>query len=77
MARPESRRSTHVQPEKPAAPVVAAPEGEGAGQVPVPPPPRMHWGWRLIVFLWGSSFFFLLLYELLAFLLRALSRLFS
>jgi len=55
-----------VQPEKPALPAVPA---EGPAPEEGPPPaavPRLHWGWGLALFLWASSFFFLLLYDLLA-----------
>ena len=29
------------------------------------PPTRVGWGWRLALFLWGASFVFLFLYEIL------------
>jgi hypothetical protein len=76
MNRPPPRRSSQVQPEPPAppAPPAEAPPGEG----PTGPAaaPRLHWGWRLALFLWVTSFLFLLLYDLLAFAFRIGRRLF-
>jgi hypothetical protein len=34
----------------------------------------LHWGWRLALFLWATSFAFLLAYEWLAALFKAFSR---
>ena len=75
MNRPPPRRSSQVQPEKPAPPPPPAegpPPGEGAPAAA----PRLHWGWRLALFLWGTSFVFLLLYDVLAGIFRVLRRLF-
>jgi hypothetical protein len=38
--------------------------------------PRLHWGWHLALFLWVTSFAFLLLYDVLAFVFRVFRRLF-
>ena len=75
--RPPPRRSSQVQPEKPAPP---APPAEGPPPEEGPPPPaavpRLHWGWRLALFLWVTSFIFLLLYDVLAGVFRVIRWLF-
>ncbi len=48
----------------PAAP--AAPAASGADDTSE----RIAWGWRLALFLWGASFAFLFLYEILITLFR-------
>jgi hypothetical protein len=76
MNRPPPRRSSQVQPEKPAPP---APPAEGPPPGEGPPPaaaPRLHWGWRLALFLWFTSFLFLLLYDVLSGIFRVFRRLF-
>jgi len=72
MNRPPPRRSSQVQPEKPAPPAQPAAEGPPPGEGPPGPAavPRLHWGWRLAMFLWVTSFFFLLLYDVLSGLYR-------
>ena len=72
MNRPPPRPSTQVQSEKPAPPAPPAegpPRDEG-------PAPRLHWGWRLALFLWFTSFLFLLLYDVLSGIFRVIRRLF-
>ncbi len=69
--RPAPRQSSQVQPEKPAPPASAAAEGPPSGGPPPPGAvPRLHWGWQLAMFLWVTSFFFLLLYDVLSGLYR-------
>jgi hypothetical protein len=76
MNRPPPRRSSQVQPEKPATPAPPA-EGPPPGEGPPPAPaPRLHWGWRLALFLWFTSFLFLLLYDVLSGIFRVFRRLF-
>ncbi len=65
------QRSTQVQPEKPAPAVPPAAEGP-----PPPAPPRLHWGWHLALFLWATSFIFLLLYDVLSGIFRVIRWLF-
>jgi hypothetical protein len=75
MTRPAPRHSSQVQPEKPAPPPPPAegpPPGEGAPAAA----PRLHWGWRLALFLWFTSFLFLLLYDVLSGVIRVFRRLF-
>jgi hypothetical protein len=73
MARPSSRRSGQGQQDRPQVP---AREGEQSaallqGADVSRPGPPLHWGWRLALFLWATSFAFLLAYELLAALIKA------
>jgi hypothetical protein len=77
MTRPAPRHSSQVQPEKPAPPPPPA-EGPSPGEgTPAPAAvPRLHWGWRLAMFLWFTSFVFLLLYDVLAGVIRVLRKLF-
>jgi hypothetical protein len=70
--RPPPQRSSQVQPEKPAP---AAPPVEEKPPAPAAVP-RLHWGWRLALFLWATSFVFLLLYDVLSGLFRVLRWLF-
>lgn len=63
--RPPPRRSSQVQPEKPAPAAVPA-EGPAPEETLPAAVPRLHWGWRLALFLWATSFLFLLLYDVLA-----------
>jgi hypothetical protein len=79
MTKHASRRS-HVQADKPAVPAPPA-ASEPAARPDSPlsappaatsPAPRLAWGWRLALFLWLTSFVFLLIYELLIALFRAL-----
>jgi hypothetical protein len=77
MNRPPPRRSAQVQPEKPAPPAPPPAEGPPPGEGPPPAAaPRLHWGWRLALFLWVTSFLFLMLYDVLAFAFRVFRRLF-
>jgi hypothetical protein len=64
-----------MQPDKPAAPQAEAPPA--APVSPSAPPPRLGWGWRLVLFLWITSFVSLLLYEFLAAILKLAGRLFT
>jgi hypothetical protein len=78
MNRPPPRRSSQVQPEKPAPPAPPA-EGPPPGEGPPPAPaaaPRLHWGWQLALFLWATSFLFLLLYDVLSGIFRVFRWLF-
>jgi hypothetical protein len=78
MNRPPPRRSSQVQPEKPAPPAPPPAEGAPPGEGPPPPAtaPRLHWGWQLAVFLWVTSFLFLLLYDVLSGVFRVFRWLF-
>jgi hypothetical protein len=78
MTRPPPRRSSQVQPEKPAPPAPPAAEGPPPGEGPPPPAavPRLHWGWHLALFLWVTSFVFLLLYDVLSGIFRVIRWLF-
>ncbi len=83
MSRTTSRREAHVQQDRPAAttPVAHAPGSPphapgspgGAGGAPEPPvPERLSRKWQIVAFLWGSTFFFLWMFELLTALFRAM-----
>jgi hypothetical protein len=69
MTRPAARRTSHVTTDKtpPAPPAEVRPEGPP----PAGPASGLPWQWRLVVFLWTTSFAFLLLYEWLSGLLKA------
>jgi hypothetical protein len=73
MARPAPRRPAQGQQDRSEA---QARQGEQAAppgaEAPVAPP--LHWGWRLALFLWATSFVFLLAYELLAAVFKAFSK---
>lgn len=70
MTRSASRRTSDVQAEKSASPMHSA---TSSGNTPEPlPASTIPWYWRLALFLWATSFVFLLLYEWLAGLLKAL-----
>jgi hypothetical protein len=77
------RRGPHVQkgtPAPPTAPLAAEP-GAAPSDAGDPAPPaaeaaRGGWGWGLALFLWATAFGFLLLYELLASVIKAAGRLF-
>ena len=67
MARPASRRSAQGQQDRPQVPARQGEQPAAPGAAPpAPPPPPLHWGWHLALFLWATSFAFLLAYELLA-----------
>jgi hypothetical protein len=69
MTRPGSRRGEHVQTARPAgAESAAGPASSPSGAAA--PRARMAWYWRLVLFLWTTSFIFLLIYELLSALFR-------
>lgn len=71
MTRRAIRRSSPIQAEKPlpSAPAASLPRSEE------PPPldtaPGRTWNWRLVMFIWTTSFVLLFLYELLSALLRS------
>ena len=70
MTRSAARRSSAVQAEKSVLPL---PSGVNASKAPEPVPPSgVPWYWRLFLFLWLTSFAFMLLYEWLAGILKAL-----
>jgi hypothetical protein len=77
MARSAPRRPAQGQQDRPEVP---ARQGEQAAGPPQgadaanPGPAPLHWGWRLALFLWATSFAFLLAYELLAAVFKAISR---
>ena len=69
MTRSAARRSSDVQAEKSLPPAPSAPS---SGNPSEPPPVSVvPWNWRLVLFLWATSFAFLLLYEWLAGILKA------
>ena len=75
MTRHASRRPDPAQTARPASPPAA--EGVPTANVPVTPstaPQRVFWGWRLALFIWGTSFLFLLLLEFLSALFRVVGR---
>jgi hypothetical protein len=75
MARSGPRRPAQGQQDKPEAPARQGEQPAAPGAAPpVPPSPPLHWGWHLALFLWATSFAFLLAYELLAAIIKALSR---
>jgi len=71
MTRSAARRASAVQVEKsllPGQPV----EGEAEDSLTSSPSASgVAWYWRLAMFLWGTSFAFLLLYEWLAGIIKA------
>ncbi len=69
MTRSAARRSSDVQAEKLLPP---APSDSGSGKPPeLLPASVVPWNWRLVMFLWATSYGFLLLYEWLAGILKA------
>jgi hypothetical protein len=66
-----ARRTSAVQVEKSLPP--APPPEDGADDTLASPPPGsgVPWYWRLALFLWATSFAFLLLYEWLAGIIKA------
>jgi hypothetical protein len=69
MTRSVARRTDVVQAEK-SPPPIAAGVSAREGREP-PPAAGVPWYWRLALFLWSTSFVFLLLYEWLAGILKA------
>jgi hypothetical protein len=67
MTRSAARRGT-IQTEKSPPPPPDHPDDERS---PLPPAEAVPWQWRLALFLWGTSFAFLLLYEWLAGIIKA------
>jgi hypothetical protein len=51
---------------RPAAPAPSETSEPPATTTPTAETSRLSWGWRLALFIWGTSFVFLFLYELLA-----------
>lgn len=72
MTRSTARRSGAVQPEKSPPPVPIL-SGDEPGASPASPPMSsgVPWYWRFALFLWITSFVFLLLYEWLAAILKS------
>jgi hypothetical protein len=70
MTRSAARRTSAVSAEKPLLPM---PSGINPSEARQPPPASaVPWYWRLFLFLWITSFAFMLLYEWLAGIVRAL-----
>jgi hypothetical protein len=67
MTRPAQRPTPPVQTEPPPEPAPPAAE-------PAPLPTSLARGWRVALFLWGTSFAFLLAYEVLSATLKVLVR---
>lgn len=70
MTRRTIRRPNSIQTDKPPSPVVAAPH---SAEEPPPLEPAVggSWYWRLVMFIWTTSFVLLFLYELLSALLHS------
>ena len=71
MTRSAARRASAVQVDKSLPP---GPPSEGEADDSLSSPPSasgVAWYWRLVMFLWGTSFAFLLLYEWLAGIINA------
>jgi hypothetical protein len=69
MTRSAAHRASGVQVEKSLPPI---PSNGGSGGAPATrPASSVPWYWRLALFLWATSFAFLLLYELLAGIIKA------
>jgi hypothetical protein len=69
MTRSAAHRASAVQVEKSPPPI---PSNSGSGGAPATPPASsVPWYWRLALFLWATSFAFLLLYEWLAGIIKA------
>lgn len=71
MTRSAARRSSDVQAEKSLPPTPSL-HSSGNSSEPLPAS-EVPWTWRLVLFLWTTSFAFLLLYEWLAGILKAWS----
>jgi hypothetical protein len=74
MSRPVPQRPTSVRAETTRAPGSEV-DHEDEGDVDPTAPARPEWGRRMALFLWLSSFGFLIFYELLLDLLKFLKRL--
>lgn len=71
MTRSAARRTSAVQVDK-SLPPVAPSEGEADDSWPSPSSASaVPWYWRLTLFLWATSYAFLLLYEWLAGIIKA------
>lgn len=70
MSRSAARRTSAVQAEKSSPPMLSD-NSPAAPQEPLPAS-TLSWTWRLVLFLWGTSFAFLFLYEWLAGILKSL-----
>ncbi len=72
MTRSAARRTSAVSAEKPSLPM---PSGVNSSDSRQPlPASAVPWYWRLFLFMWVTSFAFMLLYEWLAGILKALRR---
>jgi hypothetical protein len=72
MTRSAARRSSAVQAEKSVLPM---PSAVNSSKAPEPAPASgVPWYWRLFLFLWATSFAFMLLYEWLAGIVKALRK---
>jgi hypothetical protein len=76
MARSTPRRSAQAQQDRPSVPARGGEQPVTTGVITptAPSAPPLHWGWRLALFLWATSFAFLLAYELLAALIKAFTK---
>jgi len=73
MTRHASGRANQIQAESPTPAAVAA----AAGQTALTPPAEpMYWGWKIALFVWITSFAFLLLNDLLTAAVKQISWLF-
>ncbi len=70
MTRSATRRHGAVQTEKSPPPAPLAPSHSPDQSLSAPESSAVPWQWRLVLFLWGTSFVLLLLYEWLAGLLK-------
>ena len=70
MTRSAARRTSAVQTEKALLPMHSAPNSSDARQPA--PASTVPWYWRLFLFLWITSFAFMLAYEWLAGIIKAL-----
>jgi hypothetical protein len=71
MTRSAARRPVQVQADKPPIPPPSPANSDGPVP-PLAPAAGMSWQWRTVMFLWTTSFLFLLLYEWLTGLLKTL-----
>jgi hypothetical protein len=71
MTRRAIRRTTPIQTEKPLPPAPTASVPRSEEPPALEPVTGRTWNWRLVMFIWTTSFVLLFLYELLSALLRS------
>ncbi len=74
MTRSAARRSAAVQADKSALPPPTSEPRSGDPFVATETKSGIPWYWGLVLFLWATSYFFLLLYEWLAGVLKSFVR---